>query len=199
MKKRKLKRQSLKIKYRRALKNFERRIIEEQALKESLGYGTIENINTGLFKKLNYEQLYKEGITRKVKGTTKRFKGKDAILIQIESLKKRASINIQSQKYINNYEIAMIKNNYSQSTINYVKSCLNRLNSYELAIAINENLIPQIYFCYSGEESEEEVLKRFRSFMNSDILSSKYSKVKSQFDERYKNVKERYELNKLVT
>lgn len=198
MKKRKLKIQSLKIRYRRALKNFERRIIEEQALKESLGYGTIENINTGLFKNLNYNQLYNEGITRKVNGTTKRFKGKDAILIEIESLKRRASIYIQNELFIKNYINSMIKNEYSQSTINFVKSCLNKLNSYELAIAINENLIPQIYYLYLGKESEEEVIKRFESFINSDILSSKYSKVKSQFDDRYKNVKERYELNKLL-
>ena len=64
--------------YKRQLQN---RLIKEQAFKEARGIGTIEARVYTMFKNLNYDQVYKQGITRKVGKKTIRFVGEEAVKI----------------------------------------------------------------------------------------------------------------------
>lgn len=198
MRKRKLKRQSLKIRFRRALKAFENRLAEEQALKEALGHGTIEGINTGLFKRLNYNELFKKGVTRKVRGETMRFYGREAIELEIKSLQTRTSSVSLKENYIENYITAMSKNNYSVATQEKVRRMLNNLDTTELSIAINENIIPQVYFLYNKDNSEEDLLERLDKLVNSEKLQQTTRSVLSQLEERKEIAKRTYELNKAL-
>lgn len=195
MKKRKLKRQSLKVRYRRAIKRFEERLIEEQTLKTSLGRQEIENINYGLFKRLNFEDIYKEGITRKVNGRTIRFKGKEAIELQIKSLYNRTNIVNQKEIFINNYLSAMENSDYNANTIKIIKNKLNSLSPQELSIAINENFIPQVYYLYGNEGEDNSLLKRFE-LLNENFISKIEEDISKEYTERKELITRLYELNK---
>lgn len=197
MKKRRLKRQSLKVRFRRSLKAFENTLFEEQALKETLGYGTIENINTGLFKRLNYNDLYREGITRKINGVTKRYFGKEAIELQIQSLRQRSSDLVLKDRFINNYIKGMEEVGYKTDIVREINKRLNDLTPIELSVAINENVIPQVYFIYANREEEDKILERF-NLLNKENLKEKISIIQSQFSERKEIAKKTYELNKAL-
>ena len=197
MKKRRLKRQSLKVRFRRSLKAFENRLFEEQALKETLGYGTIENINTGLFKHLNYNEIYREGVTRKINGVTKRYFGKEAIELQIQSLRQRSSELVLKDRFINNYIKGMQEVGYSPDMVREVNKRLNDLTPIELSVAINENVIPQVYFIYANREEEDKIIERF-NLLNKENLKEKISIIQSQFSERKEIAKKTYELNKAL-
>lgn len=85
--------------YKRQLYN---RLIDEEAFERALGGGA-DLTPSMLFKKLNYDIILKEGITRKVGNTTVRLEGESAIKVQIGSLRRRASKSEQAQLFIENF------------------------------------------------------------------------------------------------
>lgn len=85
--------------YKRQLYN---RLIDEEAFERALGGGA-DLTPSMLFKKLNYDTILKEGVTRKVGNTTVRLEGESAIKVQIGSLRRRASKSEQAQLFIENF------------------------------------------------------------------------------------------------
>ena len=119
--------------YKRQLRN---RLIDEQAFIEARGGFSFSGKPSTLFKNLNYEQIMTEGITRKVGNRTIRFKGEEAVRIQIESLKKRASKSYQAQVFIDNYIKTLSIAGLELDQIHSIEKLLNNLSSDKLSILI---------------------------------------------------------------
>lgn len=140
--------------YKRQLKN---RLIEEYTLQRARGVSP-EGIPTTLFKRLDYEDIFKEGLTRKdSKGRTIRLYGIEAVEAQIKSLRARASKSYQAEMYINNYLGSLKKVGFSDDNIYKINNAFKKLSVDKLTYLINENILPQIYFLYSEEMDEEEL------------------------------------------
>ena len=77
-------------------------------------------------KTLNYEQIMTEGITRKVGNHTIRYKGEEAVRIQIESLRKRASKSYQAQAFIDNYTKTLSIAGLEPDQIDSIEKLLNK-------------------------------------------------------------------------
>lgn len=85
--------------YKRQLFN---RLIEEEAFERAIGGGA-DLTPSILFKKLDYDTILKEGLTRKVGNKTVRLEGESAIKVQIGSIRRRASKSEQAQLFIENF------------------------------------------------------------------------------------------------
>lgn len=200
MKKRRLKRRSLKARFNSALRTFQNRIIEEQAFKESRGFGTIEAFPQTFFKKFSYEQIFKEGVTRKKNNVTIKITGEEAIYQQIKSFRSRGNKNIQKNRFIKNYLISLKEIGISENSIKKVERAMQKVNNNYLSLIIDNNTLPQISFVYAGIEEEEKLVERILSSLGeSSSQIAKENKqelieIERQLPKRIKNVKERFNI-----
>ena len=117
--------------YKRQLRN---RLIDEQAFIEARGGFSFSGKPPTLFKNLDYEQIMTKGITRKVGNRTVRYKGEEAVQIQIESLRKRASKSYQAQVFIDNYIYTLNIAGLEYDQIDSIEKLLNKLSIDKLSI-----------------------------------------------------------------
>ncbi len=172
--------------YKRKLEN---RLISEQAFKEARGVGTIEaRINT-LFKNLNYDTVFKQGITRKVGSRTVRFVGSQAVEIQIQSLRQRASKAYQTEQFITNYIISMQNVGFSEENILKVERMLESGSIDKLTLLIDKGVLPSIQFVYSGKLTEEELVEEIKNAVKNGVTKEELQDVKHKQKELVRVIK----------
>ena len=186
---------NIKAKFESVLKKYEEILVEEQALKEITTGLTFSKKPTTMFKHLNYEDIKTHGISRQVGGKYKRYKGFEAVEIQIKSLEKRVNKDAQKAHYIENVDKALINEGYNIEDRKRVTKKLNQLTAQELSIAINLNALPSIYRIYgeTKEERKQTIINEFddsvEAIQNSDITTKAGQKMyalKQNIVERWK-------------
>lgn len=174
--------------YKRQLKN---RLIREQALQEALGAGTIEGRIHTLFKNINYEQVFKQGITRKVGSKTIRYVGNAAIEIQVRSFRERASKSFQSESFITNYISAMIEAGFSDESCDKVERYLKSISTDRLTILISKGILPSIQFIYSETLSEDEFVEAVKDAVQNGVSNEELREIKQKAKALVKVIKEK--------
>ena len=163
--------------YKRQLRN---RLIDEQAFIEARGGFSFSGKPSTLFKRLNYEQIMTEGITRKVGNRTIRYKGEEAVRIQIESLKKRASKSYQAQAFINNYINTLSIAGLEPDQIDSIEKLLNKLSIDKLSILIDKGVLPSIQYVYAESDDPVKVYDDIIDAISKGVSKSELEEVKAR-------------------
>lgn len=163
--------------YKRQLRN---RLIDEQAFIEARGGFSFSGKPPTLFKNLNYEQIMTEGITRKVGNRTIRYKGEEAVRIQIESLKKRASKSYQAQVFIDNYIKTLSIAGLEVDQIHSIEKLLNKLSIDKLSILIDKGVLPSIQYVYAESDDPDNVYDDIIDAIGKGVSKSELEEVKAR-------------------
>lgn len=174
--------------YKRQLSN---RLIQEQAFKEARGIGTIESRIYTMFKHVNYEQVFKQGITRKVGSKTVRFVGSEAVEIQIQSMRQRASKSFQTENFITNYISAMIRVGFDNGSINKVERMLKSCSTDKLTLLIDKGVLPPIEFIYADKMTEEEFVEAVEDAVTNGVTRDELREVKEKQKALVRVIKEK--------
>lgn len=159
---------------------LERRLVEEQAFIEARGGFSFSGKPSTLFKVLDYTEVFEKGITRKVNNVTVRFTGEEAVKIQIESLKNRSSKSKQSDQFITNYCGTLNKEGYDPFDIEKVRKKLQSISTDKLAILIDKNILPQIYYLYDAELNKEDVLQDIYDAIDKGVTNKEVREVRER-------------------
>lgn len=177
--------------YKRRLQN---RLIEEISFKEARGAGSLESKIITMFsdENLNYEKVYKEGITRKRGNLTIRYTGEEAIAIQIQSMQRRASKSYMAQHFINNYMSALYKQDFDPEYAQRVKDILESVSIDKLTYLIDKGLLPSIQFIYVNGKvqalsDEDEFLQDLKDAIEKGITKEELKEYRYKA-KRYKMV-----------
>lgn len=165
-------------------KQLRRRYAEEQAGREALGKGTLEAFPQNIFKRLDYKSVFEEGITRKRNGVTVRITGEEAVQLQIESMRARASKSFQTDRFIQNYMkgVNHVFEGEDPTKIAEIERLLRSVSIDKLTLLLDKDAVPQIRYLYMTEESIEEVTEHLREVLKSGTTSQEVK----QFRERRK-------------
>ena len=163
--------------YKRQLRN---RLIDEQAFIEARGGFSFSGKPSTLFKNLNYEQIMTEGITRKVGNRTIRFKGEEAVRIQIESLRKRASKSYQAQVFIDNYIKTLSIAGLELDQIHSIEKLLNNLSIDKLSILIDKGVLPSIQYVYAESDDPVKVYDDIIDAIDKGVSKSELKEVNAR-------------------
>lgn len=179
--------------YKRQLKN---RLIQEQAFEEARGGISLTGIPYTMFKNLNYNEVFTKGITRKVGNMTIRYKGSEAVQIQIESLKRRASKSYQSDLYINNYLQSLRNVDMPTEMIQEVDQLLRSISSDRLTILIDEHILPSIQFLYSQDLDYDDIMTDIRDAVKSGVSKKRMEDIQSAKKSLLPYIKEKFKVMK---
>lgn len=174
--------------YKRQLQN---RLIKEQAFKEARGIGTIEARVYTMFKNLNYDQVYKQGITRKVGKKTIRFVGEEAVRIQISSIRKRASKSYQTDAFIENYLSSMENVGFDDDAILQTQQLLQSISIDKLTLIVDKGILPSIQYLYAEVVSQEEVLQQIEDAVKKGVTKEELREVKQKTKDLVKVIKQK--------
>ena len=163
--------------YKRQLRN---RLIDEQAFIEARGGFSFSGKPPTLFKNLDYEQIMTKGITRKVGNRTVRYKGEEAVRIQIESLRKRASKSYQAQVFIENYIDTLYIAGLEPDQIDFIEKLLNKLSIDKLSILIDKGVLPSIQYVYAESDDPDKVYDDIIDAINKGVSKSELEEVKAR-------------------
>ena len=163
--------------YKRQLRN---RLIDEQAFIEARGGFSFSGKPSTLFKNLNYEQIMTEGITRKVGNRTIRYKGEEAVRIQIESLKRRASKSYQAQVFIDNYIKTLSIAGLEVDQIHSIEKLLNKLSIDKLSILIDKGVLPSIQYVYAESDDPVKVYDDIIDAIDKGVSKSELKEVNAR-------------------
>lgn len=142
-------------------KQLQRRLISEQAFTEArVGYA-ISPLPYTTFKNLDYEKVYNEGITRKVGNTTVRYTGEEAVKLQIESMRARASKQVMKRVYIRNYVKGIEKAGFTDDEVEFIEQQLSALSADKLTYLIQDGSLPSIYMTYDEDLDKKEFFEQF--------------------------------------
>ena len=162
--------------YKRQLKN---RLMHEQAFKLARGV-TDESVIKTMFKRLDYEDIIQNGITRKVGNTTIRIKGELAIKVQIESLKQRASKSQQTQMFINNYKKSLENIGMDTEQINKIINKMNSMSSDKLTYLIDKGIVKQIAFVYANDEDTDYTYEEIMNGLKNGIDKEEWKTIQAK-------------------
>lgn len=179
--------------YKRQLKN---RLIQEQAFEEARGGISLTGIPYTMFQNLNYNDIFTKGITRKVGNSTIRYQGAEAVQIQIESLKRRASKSYQADIYIDNYLTSLRNVDMPTEMIREVDQLLRSISSDKLTILVDEHILPSIQFLYSQELDYDEVLDEIRYAVKYGVTQSRMREIRSAKKSLIPYIKEKFKVMK---
>lgn len=165
-------------------KQLRRRYAEEQAGREALGKGTLEAFPQNIFKRLDYKSVFEEGITRKRNGVTVRITGEEAVQLQIESMRARASKSFQTDRFIQNYMkgVRKVFEYEEPEKIAEIENILRSVSIDKLTILLDKDAIAQIRYLYVTDESIEDIAANLRNAVKSGVTSQEVK----QFRERRK-------------
>ena len=173
--------------YKRQVQN---RLVQEQAFKLARGVGTIEGRILTLFKNIDFMQVYEQGITRKVGSHTVRYVGDEAIKVQIESFRRRASKSYQAEIFIDNFCKAMASKDYSWEYIEEARELLSSISIDKLTYLVDTGLIKRPPYIYAGLQSPDEFIEELRQVIQKGINRQEFSEFKSRKKQLVKVVKE---------
>lgn len=174
--------------YRRQLQN---RLIKEEAFSRARTKGrTPEQRPYNLFKRMDYNDIMQRGISRKQGWETVTITGEEAIKIQIQSMKNRASKSYQSETYISNYLSAMVEVGFDYEYIDEAERLLKSVSTDKLTIMIQQNLIPQIYFLYTqdSDDEQEEFMEELRNVFKTSVPTTKEVREIKQRAKQYESI-----------
>lgn len=174
--------------YKRQLRN---RLIEEQAFKEARGVGTIEERVHTMFKNIEFDQVFKQGITRKVGSRTVRFVGSEAIKIQITSFRQRASKSYQADLFISNYIDTMIYAGFDEENIDKVEKLLDSCSIDRLTYLIDKGILPSIEFLYADIKSEDKIVEDIEKAIRTGVSKEELDKLRAKKKALVKVIKEK--------
>ena len=126
---------TLRQRYNYYLKKFKEQRIKSQALAIAQGQ-VYETKPPTLFKKLDYNELYAQGITRKVGNKTVRFMGEEAVNLQIESLKRETNRFDKKRQFIDAYIGRLEALGGDPYLIYSLKSKLESMSATKLSILV---------------------------------------------------------------
>lgn len=150
-------------------RQLQKRLIYEQAFKYARTKSLPDMKNESLFyeQNLDFDKVFNEGITRKRGNVTIRYTGIEAIEIQINSLRQRASKTYQRQAYIDNYLQSMYFAGYEIEDIEEVENLFNSVSSDALTYMVDKAILPSIHYIY-GSSKKQETMQSIR-----DALTNK--------------------------
>lgn len=172
--------------YKRQLKN---RLMHEQAFKIARGVND-ESIIKTMFKRLDYEDIMQNGITRKVGNTTIRIKGELAIKVQIESLKQRASKSEQTELYIRNYLKALKNKDMPDYMLEKIEKKMRSLASDKVTYLIDKGIIKQIAYIY-GEDHMQTLYNEIMDGLTHGIDKEEWATIQAKKKIAYKQEQEK--------
>ena len=176
----KIRKLNLREQFYKERRKLEKRLVEEQAFIVALGGGVTEQKQITLFKNFDYDKIYKQGVSRKNKGSTVYYKGQMGVKLQIKSFQKRSSKIFQKQRFLENYKNAMIKAGVFESQ--EIFSVYEKLKgmSYEyLSFLIHKGILPSINFIYTVsidsqlQEFRERLAIAFDPTKHLDVIKNK--------------------------
>lgn len=150
-----------------------------------------------LFKPQTYDELFKEGITRKEGFKTIRYTGVEAVKIKIESYKARASKQVKAERFILNYLSAMERVGYHLDAIQEVDILLHSISVDKLTYAINAEFLPQISYIYAEDKDNKQVVQKVKNmvkFVNSEEVSKVIKEARKNAKVVAKNRMEEYKM-----
>ncbi len=140
--------------YNYYLNKFKKQRVKSQAL--AIAQGQIyETKPPTLFKKLDYNEIYTQGITRKVGNKTVRFTGEEAVNLQIESLKRETNRYAKKQQFIDTYIGRLEDLGGDTKLIHSLKTKLENLSVTNLSILISQGYIETPRYMYEIEEIDD--------------------------------------------
>ena len=148
--------------YNYYLKKFKEQRVKSQAL--AIAQGQIyETKPPTLFKKLDYNELYTQGITRKVGNKTVRFTGEEAVKVQIESLKRETNRFAKKQQFIDAYIGRLEEMGGNSSLISSIKTKLENTSVTKLSILIRQGYIETPRYMYEIEEIDDFIKRQINN------------------------------------
>ena len=147
---------TLRQRYNYYFKKFKEQRIKSQALAIAQGQ-VYETKPPTLFKKLDYNELYTQGITRKVGNKTVRFTGEEAVNLQIESLKRETNRYDKKQQFIDAYIERLEELGGDTDLIYSIKTKLENTSATKLSILIRQGYIEMPNYMYEIEEIDDFV------------------------------------------
>lgn len=185
---------SLRVQFNYYRNQLKKRLIEEQAFKEARGVGSIESEVYSMFKHFNYDKVFEQGITRKVGSRTVRYIGEQAVKIQIESLRRRASRSAQANDFIENYLGAMGEMGFDEDDMSEVGRLLKSCSIDKLRLLIEKGLLPSIEYIYADILDYEEFVKAVENAVKHGISKEEVAEVQARKKELVKVVKARSDI-----
>ena len=174
--------------YRRQLQN---RLIKEEAFSRARTKGrTPEQRPYNLFKRMDYNDIMQRGISRKQGWETVTITGEEAVRIQIQSMKNRASKTYQSEAYISNYLSAMVEVGFDYEYVDEAERLFKSVSTDKLTIMIQQNIIPQIYFLYTqdSDQEQEEFMEELRNVFKKSVPTTKEVREIKQRAKQYESI-----------
>ena len=160
-----------------------------------------DQLQSAYFKNLSYKKLKEEGLTRRVDNKVVRFKGVEAVSMQIESLRKGRDPEYKKRNFIATYREQLelngvpeeyITEEYDQATGEYIEivrhpvdemiTYLESLEPKKISFLLDTGQLQDITFYYIWDDSDTE------SFLaRLDYLTGNAERIESQYQEAYEN------------
>ena len=147
---------TLRQRYNYYFKKFKEQRIKSQALAIAQGQ-VYETKPPTLFFFFFYNELYTQGITRKVGNKTVRFTGEEAVNLQIESLKRETNRYDKKQQFIDAYIERLEELGGDTDLIYSIKTKLENTSATKLSILIRQGYIEMPNYMYEIEEIDDFV------------------------------------------
>ena len=185
---------SERLEYLRAVREYRK----HRALMQA--YYNVFDVSTKLdkenqFKKLKIDKLTETGTTR-VRRTgfdeqgrpiykIIRYKGINALKVQLKSLQRLGSAEYLKEKFIKNYRQAMRKLDYSLKDINEVTDRIKKIDTWKLGVIIKSGEFPIPDFIYAGEsKTKDEILNMIEVSENAyKLTETKKRQVEKEYNE----------------
>lgn len=152
-------------------RQLQKRLIYEQAFKYARTKSIPDMKNESLFyeENLDFDKVFNEGITRKRGNMTIRYTGIEAIEIQINSLRQRASKTYQRQAYIDNYLQSMYYAGFEIEDIEEVENLFNNVSSDALTYMVDKGILKSIQYVYANAQKEETMVSIRNALTNKSV------------------------------
>lgn len=168
-----------------------KRLVEEQAFKEARGAGTTEPRIYTTFAGKSFDEVYNQGITRKRKNETIRYTGYEAVAIEINSMRRRASKSIQADMFRENYLTAMERCGYDVEAIDSVEEALNNLSNDKLSILIDSGILKSIEYVYANNEDVDKATQEILNGLEKGISSKRVKDIRAKAKQLIPNIIEK--------
>lgn len=157
-----------------------KRLIDEQAFIEARGGFSFSGKPPVLFENLDYDELMTKGTSRLVKGKTVYYKGEEAVKLQIESLRARASKNTQTDLFIKNYLQALERIEMPYNYIHDIETAFFNISNDKLAILIDKNILPQIAYVYADLKNDDELYATIMNALQKGVTNEEVKEINAQ-------------------
>ena len=148
--------------YNYYLNKFKKQRVKSQAL--AIAQGQIyETKPPTLFKKLDYNELYTQGVTRKIGNKTVRFTGEEAVKVQIESLKRETNRFAKKQQFIEAYIGRLEEMGGNSELIYTIRKKLENLSVTKLSILIRQGYIETPRYMYEIEDIDDFIKRQINN------------------------------------